>query len=201
MSENIVQATGPADELFDRTLRQVKMQLEEIMRRPKVTVRDAEEAAEAARALADLMRAEERTLRLLRATAGSSSVATSGTRSFAGLPLHEAAYIVLSRAGWPMHVRDLGVRIKIGGWLHPRSKNARPDQIEFQLAARLPRHPETFRKVAPNTFGLVEWGDSPPRTKRPKPQLGILSDGSIRLDGDELMDAYVADERSQWDSS
>jgi hypothetical protein len=72
-----------------------------------------------------------------------------------------------------MHVSELGDVIKVRGWRHPRSTNARPDQIQYQLAARLPRHPEVFKKFAPNTFGLAKWGDSPPRTERPRPRLGI----------------------------
>jgi hypothetical protein len=163
-------------------LTELKRRLEEIMSRPKATVRDAEEAAEAAKALAELMRGEERALRLLGTAPAADreprpSVPRPGGLPLEGLPLHEAARRVLETGAWPMHVRDLGVRIKAGGWRHPRSAKARPDQIEYQLAARLPRHPETFKKFAPNTFGLAIWGDSPPRTEAPKPHLGIPSSG------------------------
>ncbi len=156
---------------------ELKRKLEEILARPKVTRHDAEEAVEAAQAIADLMRAEERALRLIdggsREAPSRSGSTTGGT--LAGLTLHEAARRVLQEAGWPMHARDLAVRIKAGGWRHPRSKNARPDQIVFQLAARLPRYPEIFRRVAPNTFALAEWGDSPPRTERPQPRFGLFT--------------------------
>jgi len=149
------------------------------MSRPKTTVADAEDAAEAARALADLLRGEARALRLLRdaETADPTrepSEPRPGGLPLAGLTLHEAAHRVLETAGWPMHVHDLGVRIKAGGWRHPRSTNPSPDQIEYQLAARLPRHPEVFKKFGPNTFGLTAWGDSPPRREAPKPRLGIF---------------------------
>ncbi len=152
------------------------------MSRPKATARDAEEAAEAAKALAELMRGEERALRVLRASpsedrAGQPAKPRRSGLPLEGLSLHEAAHRVLETLGWPMHVRDLGVRIKAGGWRHPRSTNARPDQIQYQLAARLPRHPETFKRFAPNTFGLTEWGDAPPRREAPKPRLGIISSG------------------------
>lgn len=176
------------------------------MARPKATVRDAEEAAEAAKALAELMRGEERALRLLRvSTAPDPGTSRRAGPRRSGLPLeglslHEAARRVLEHCGWPMHVRDLGVRIKSGGWRHPRSANPRPDQIQYQLAARLPRHPEIFKKFGPNTFGLAEWGDSPPRTERPKPRLGIFSSSGPfeHLEGDELMEAYFEDESNQW---
>lgn len=163
-------ATGGLDEL--------KRRLEEIVRRPKVTARDA--AAEAARALADLLRGEERALRLLRGSSdepGRRPDARSPSLPLEGLTLHEAARRVLEAAGWPMHVRELGVRIEAGGWRHPRAAHPRPDQIEYQLAARLPRHPETFRRFGPNTFGLTAWGDSPPRRGAPEPRLGRPSSG------------------------
>lgn len=180
---------GVPDDALTAGLNELKRRLEEIMSRPKTTVRDAEEAAEAARALADLLRGEERALKLLgslfapdaEADAGPAGANTAPPPSAAlrltGLTLHEAARRVLATCGWPMHVQELGVRIKAGGWRHPRSTRARPDQINYQLAARLPRHAETFRKFGPNTFGLTEWGDTPPKREAPKPRLGIPSSG------------------------
>jgi len=177
-------ATPTGEASWGAELSALKERLEEIMRRPKATARDAEEAGEAAKALADLLRGEERALRLLRSdatspTAGDTAGASQAKKPYllAGLPLHEAAERVLEDSGWPMHVSELGDMIKVRGWRHPRSTNARPDQIRYQLAARLPRHPENFKKFAPNTFGLAKWGDSPPRTERPKPRLGIKTDG------------------------
>ena len=178
-------------------LAELKRRLEEIMSRPKATVRDAEEAAEAAKALAELMRAEERALRLI---GGRSAAPVDGSSRrpylLTGLTLHRAAERVLDDSGWPMHVSELGTLIKVRGWHHPRSQHARPDQIQYQLAARLPRHPDVFKKFAPNTFGLASWGDSPPRTERPEPRLGLFaSDGPFEpLEGDELMEAYSKDE-------
>jgi hypothetical protein len=180
---------GAPDDPHAAGLAELKRRLEGIMSRPKTTVRDAEEAAEAAKALADLLRGEERALRLLR-TAPPEPTPSTGTSDDAaraarppggqhldGLPLHEAARRVLETWGWPMHVEELGLRIKGGGWHHPRSRDAKPNQIQYQLAAQLPRHPETFRKFGPNRFGLARWGDSPPRTAAPKPRLGTPSSG------------------------
>lgn len=178
-----VEPPGPASpDALTAGLAELKRRLEEIMSRPKVTVRDAEEAAEAAKALAELMRGEERALRLLRGSPPQDGAGRPAGPRLSGLPLeglalHEAARRVLETWGWPMHVRELGLRIKSGGWRHPRSTNARPDQIQYQLAARLPRHPETFRKFGPNKFGLAEWGDTPPKLEAPKPRLGIISSG------------------------
>lgn len=192
-------ARGEAIEvdIVDGGLRKLKAILEEITSRPKVTARDAEEAAEAARALADLLRAEERAVRLLRGAEPSRP----GSPTLAGLTLHEAARRVLERDGWPMHVRDLGVRIKAAGWRHPRSTRARPDQIEFQLAARLAKHPEIFRKFAPNTFGLTVWGDAPPKKGRPRPHVGLFrspagSPPASRID--EELDRYFDEEPNRW---
>ena len=182
MSARVEASEPDTPDALTAGLDELKRRLEEIMARPKATVRDAEEAAEAAKALAELMRAEERALRLLRGSppkdpAGEPTKPRPGGLPLEGLSLHEAARRVLERCGWPMHVRELGLRIKSGGWRHPRSVNARPDQIQYQLAARLPRHPETFKRFAPNTFGLADWGDSPPRSEAPKPRLGIISSG------------------------
>jgi hypothetical protein len=190
---------------WEAELSALKERLEEIMRRPKVTPRDADDACEAAKALADLLRGEERALRLLRA-GGSPSDAGQAKQPYllTGLTLHEAAQRVLEDAGWPMHVRELGTLIKIRGWRHPRSTNAAPDQIQFQLAARLPRHPDVFKKFAPNTFGLAKWGDSPPRAERPKPRLDLLGTdpahqgpSALRLSehDEEWYDDMVKDER------
>jgi HB1, ASXL, restriction endonuclease HTH domain len=203
-------ATPNGEASWGAELSALKERLEEILRRPKVTARDAEEAGEAAKALADLLRGEERALRLLRAedpappnSSDHVGLPAEASRRYwlTGLPLHEAAERVLEDSGWPMHVGELGLLIKVRGWQHPRSKDAPPDRIRYQLAARLPRHPDVFKKFAPNTFGLATWGDSPPRTQRPKPRLGIAaSDGPFeQLDGEELMEDYFSDEaNSPW---
>lgn len=199
---------GSNDDLerLSKGLRELKDRLERIMARPKATPRDADEASEAAKALADLLRGEQRALRLLEGSAQErprppASGATPN--SLAGLTLHEAARSVLEDAGWPMHVRDLAVRVKAGAWRNPRGKNATAPQLAQQLAARLPRYPETFRRVAPNTFALTEWGDNPPRKERPKPLIGIIASGGeyAARDIDEELGIIFEDERNQWRSS
>jgi hypothetical protein len=195
----------PADPRVPDGLTRLKERLQEILRRPVITARDAEEAGEAAHALADLIRGEERAFRLLDrgplADPAERPTPSKPRGSLAGLPLHDAARRVLETAGWPMHVRDLGVRVKAGGWRHPRSSRAKPDQIQFQLAAQLARHPETFRKFAPNTFGLVSWGDSPPRHGRPQPPTGLFRSppGSLPASRiDEELEHTTDDERNRW---
>jgi hypothetical protein len=80
---------------------------------------------------------------------------------------------VLEEAGQPLHAKELGSRIKARGWKHPRGAPS-PNQIVYQLAARLPRHPHRFRRVAPNTFGLAKWEDDVgPRAPR-KPALALF---------------------------
>ncbi|MBI4728531.1 MAG: winged helix-turn-helix domain-containing protein [Acidobacteria bacterium] len=164
----------------------MQSRLKGLLGKPVLDAPGAEIAAEAARILRDLMRLEQQAEELLGRRAGSSATVAEGAPryggagSFEGLALHDAARRVLAAAGAPLHVRDLGARIKASGWRHPRSSHARPDQIEFQLAARLPRYPAVFRRVAPNTFGLAEWGDvAPPR--HPKPRLDAVRGRGPRL--------------------
>ncbi|HYV02290.1 MAG TPA: HTH domain-containing protein [Actinomycetota bacterium] len=178
----------------------VKEDLEAVLERTPRTPEDAEAMQEAASILASYLRLEEQVARLSgRSKRGEEAVRDQG--SLRGLTLHEAARRVLLRAGVPLHARELGTRIKAGGWTHPRSRVARPEQIVFQLAARLPRHPDTFVRVAPNTFGLVEWGerDAPPR---PRPRLGVFL-GPGRAVGREIGDSDepVAGEAWSWRSS
>lgn len=156
--------------------RTLQAELRTLLDREVASVEDAELVAEAARLLRDLLRVEQQAEALLeRATgepaarAAEPAVRYETAHGFEGLALHEAARRVLAAAGAPLHVRDLGARIKAGGWRHPRASRPQPDQIEFQLAARLPRYPAWFRRVAPNTFGLAEWGEaSAPRRARPR---------------------------------
>ena len=177
----------------------LKARLEEILARPKVTVRDAEEALEAAQVLADLLRVEERALHLI---AGETPPGDRGSADLAGLTLDEAARLVLEDEGRAMHGRELGAAIKARGWRHPRSKVARPDQIVFQLAARLPKHPD-FVRVAPNTFGLRKWQEHP-KPRSPKPKLPLFRGtgaGPSAAEIDEHRDAIFTDERARWRSS
>jgi hypothetical protein len=133
----------------------VEEQLRSILSRPIETPEDADRAREAADLLASCLRIEAQARRFL--SVGQPGPTGSREESFSGLPLHEAARRVLEEAGVPLHARDLGARIKARGWHHPRSKVAKPHQIMHQLAARLPRFPEVFQRVAPQTFGLTSW--------------------------------------------
>jgi HB1, ASXL, restriction endonuclease HTH domain len=132
---------------------------------------DVEETgAEAAALLVELIRLEGRARRLLEQTRSSDE---SRPSDLAGLTLHDAARVVLEEEGRPLHARELGERIKARGWRHPRTRSPRPDQIVYQLAARLPKHPQVFRRVAPQTFALASWESGQPRPRQ-KPHLGIF---------------------------
>lgn len=148
--------------------------LRALLRKPVVSADDARAAEEAARLLGELLRMEARVRAFLGVPSGGRAVAERGPAygDLARLSLHEAAKVVLSEAGLPLHARELGERIKARGWRHPRSSSSRPDQIVFQLAARLPKFPETFKRVAPNTFSLVQ--DSV-QAERPRPRLGTCT--------------------------
>jgi hypothetical protein len=138
------------------SLDRMRDQLETLVRAPIRTPEDAARSGEAATLLGDLLRWVER-VRLL--TVSDDAPRDNKRQPLVGLTLHEAARRVLTEAGEPLHARELAVRIKLGGWTHPRSASARPDQIVYQLAARLPKYPETFERVSPNTFGLRAWTD------------------------------------------
>lgn len=127
--------------------------LMEPARRPE----DARRAARAAQALAELLSAMENAKQVLAEV--DESGATSRGQSLAGWTLQDAAEVILEEVGRPLHAKELGSRIKARGWRHPRGEPSRPDQIVYQLAARLPRHPDRFKRVAPNTFALKKWGD------------------------------------------
>lgn len=151
----------------------IQERLEHLLSHPRITADDAERAARAAEALAAYLRARDKAEALLRAaTQPSVFDRLCEVESLAGLTLHDAAEQVLIRAGVPLHVRELGKRIKGGGWTHPRSNNPRADQILYQLAARLPRHPEHFVRVAPNTFALTSWKQE--GKPRARPRLGLF---------------------------
>jgi HB1, ASXL, restriction endonuclease HTH domain len=179
----------------------LRMALEEIVRRPINSPRDAEQAREAADAIGQYLQWEANARRLLQRVQGDPGEAPS-PESLQGLTLHEAARRVLQEAGRPLYVKDLGTRIKAGGWRHPRSENARPDLIFFQLAARLPRHGDTFERVAPNTFALVEWSGRPPGSADPRPATGLFDGpgdpiGAAIAESDEA----ITSRDSAWRSS
>jgi hypothetical protein len=153
---------------------ELKRRLEEICARPKATYDDASRASEAAQLIGDLLRLEERALRLIRGEAdpAGGGEASRSPGDLSGLTLDEAARRVLRDRQRPMHARDLGEEIKARGWRHPRSRVARPDQIVYQLAARLGKNPG-FVRTAPNTFALRGHGDVEPPTP-PQPRVGII---------------------------
>lgn len=152
----------------------LKQRLEAVLQRPTETVADAERAARAAEALAVYLGLEERVSRLVgeEQPADQRGTRRPTDRSLENLTLHVAAEHVLREANVPLHVRELGRRIKARGWRHKRSANPRPDQILYQLAARLPHYPAVFVRVAPNTFGLREWEAAP--RKQPRPRVGLF---------------------------
>lgn len=182
-----------ADDLRDR--------LERILAEPPETAADAERAARAAEALAEYLRLEEKTRPLLEGGDGIGAPRPRDVASgpLAGVALHEAARRVLEEAGVPLHVRELGKRVKARGWTHKRSAAARPDQINYQLAARLPRYPDIFVRVSPNTFGLRKWATD--THERPKPRLGLAQHAGKPTAREiaERSDAPLAAER--WRSS
>jgi hypothetical protein len=167
----------------DGMRRTIQQELGSILTRPITTPEEAEAAQEAAGLLATYLRLERRVGELRDHPAQGATGHPNG--DLRGTTLDEAARAVLQDAGVPLHARELGARIKARGWRHPRSKVARPDQIVYQLAARLPRDP-AFRRVAPNTFALAEWdegsengdaGEGRPVRRRPRPRVGLFHGG------------------------
>jgi len=178
----------------------IREDLEATMRQPVRTAKDAERIGQAAALLAEYLNFEERARRL----AGDSNLSSDlkGSGDLGGMTLDNAAEDVLDEAGVPLHVRELGARIKARGWRHPRSRNARPDQIFFQLAARLPRHPDRFRRVSPNTFALVGWDEGGAAAKRPRPKTGLFSGpGTAIAETTADTDEPFTAEASGWRSS
>jgi hypothetical protein len=160
---------------------------------------DGDEAKRASELLIQLIRLERQATLVL----ASAERKPDGVRREAHrLTLHACAEVILRESGRPMHVRELGAAIKATGWTHPRSRHARPDQILYQLAARLPRYPQ-FARVAPNTFALTEWGTSGPSAERPRPRLGVAKSKGDRpaREIDEELSGYGDEERAAWRSS
>ncbi len=177
---------------------EVSQEMQRILSRPVEDADSAELAREAAEILAEYHRLKERARGL---SAGSGQGGRNEAGPLQGLTLHEAARRVLDDAGVPLHGRELGARIKAGGWRHPRSTHARSDQIVYQLAARLPRHSGTFRRVGPNTFGLVKWGRAGP-PKRQRPRTGLFR-GPGRAIGRTIGESEesVSTPEAEWRSS
>jgi HB1/ASXL restriction endonuclease-like protein with HTH domain len=180
----------------------LKEQLEDVLAGPVKTAEEAEAVQEAASLLAAYLRVESRAQRLLGERSSWGLESGDAGKSLAGVTLHEAARRVLEEAGTPLHARELGARIKARGWTHPRSQAARPEQIVFQLAARLPKHPDTFRRVGPNTFALTKWETEPPAGNRPRPRLGSFSGPGLAI-GREIGESeeHITGVGAAWRSS
>lgn len=153
----------------------LREELEAVLDRPIRRPEDAEQAARAAEALANYIRASQGAEEVL-GLRGNEVREAPGAADLAGLTLHDAAERILDEAGIPLHVRQLGRQIKARGWTHKRSKRVRSDQINYQLAARLPRHADRFVRVAPNTFGLKKWELE--GRERVKPRFALFRSGS-----------------------
>ena len=178
----------------------VKEALQAVLSQPVMTPSDADRAREAAELLSGYLRLEAAAERLVGEADNRTTPPTTRGSDLLGSTLHDAER-VLEAAGVPLHVKELGARIKGRGWRHPRSSNARPDQILFQLAARLPRYPETFQRVAPNTFGLSRWSSSS-HVQHPRPKTSIFrgpADATGRAIGES--DEPLTGPDSSWRSS
>jgi hypothetical protein len=149
----------------------LREELEKAVKGPYASPGDAERAARAAAALAAYLRADEVAERVL--GDDQRTLQTGSEEAFDSMTLHAAAERVLEEAGAPLHVKELGKRIKAHGWRH-RRQVTRPDQINYQLAARLPRHPDVFVRMAPNTFGLVSWGTGGSARSTIKPRVALF---------------------------
>jgi len=179
----------------------LKDRLESELRKPVRTSQDAQRMARVAEALAELLRASDEATRVLGDGGEVAPPATREGASLASLTLHDAAERVLERAGIPLHVKELGRRIKGGGWRHPRGEPSRPDRVLYQLAARLPRHPDKFRRVAPNTFALTKWGKQGTAQSLSRPKVGLFAgkDATAARQIDQQQDAALQDD--EWRSS
>ena len=144
----------------------LKARLEALVAGGSTTESNPDMAREAGELLLELIRLEARADRLMQAA--RAQVRDPGA-PLQGLRLHDAALTVLRDAGQPLHAREISAQMRAGGWSHPRTRRAPPEQLVHQLAARLPRHSNLFRRVAPNTFALVEWSDGHQRAVREQP--------------------------------
>lgn len=178
----------------------LKSRLEEIVARPGLTSRDAEEAAEAALAIADLIRSRDRALRVLEGPADEPP--PRAREALEGLPLREAAREVLRREGRPIRARELGELIYEAGWRNPRGARDRT-RIVHQLSARLGPDPD-FVRWLPGMWALREHGFVEAPKNPPKPLLGIFRSppGSPpAAEIDEELATMMDDERNAWRSS
>jgi hypothetical protein len=177
----------------------LKSRLEEIVARPSLTSRDAEEAAEAALAIADLIRSKDRALRVLEGPVDEPPPRPRETLE--GLPLREAAREVLRREGRPIRARELGELIYEAGWKNPRGAPDRA-RIVHQLSARLGPDPD-FVRWLPGMWALREHGFVETPKVRPKPVFGLFRSPPgtpPAADIDEELTTIMDDDRNAWRS-
>ena len=154
----------------------LRRRLDGLFKLPIATPEDGRRVEQAARLLTTLLEVEQRVAEL-EADGKPVRPAKVGEQApqygadFGALSLHEASQRILAEAGFPMHVRDLAVRLIARGWRGRNGARPKPRPLADQLAARLSRHPQTFVRVRPNTFALVGMD---PHATRPKPRLGIF---------------------------
>lgn len=153
----------------------LRRRLDDLVKRPITSPDEGRLVEEAARLLTMLLEIEQRVADLEGGNKPAARVAEQapgyGANDFTSLPLHEAARRVLGEAGFPMHSRDLAVRLIARGWRGRGPDRPKPARLADQLAARLPRHPAFFVRVRPNTFALVGMDLD---AKRPVPRLGVF---------------------------
>lgn len=179
----------------------LRSRLDELVKRPISSPEAGRLVEEAARLLTTLLEIEQRVAELedgkpLRPAKVGERAPVYGAADFGALSLHDAAERVLSEAGFPMHVRDLAVRLIAREWRGRNAARPKPRPLADQLAARLPRHPETFVRVRPNTFALVGMD---PHAKRPKPSVGIF-EGPEGFSAAEIDDSEPFEADPPWPS-
>ena len=93
-------------------------------------------------------------LEIARALVASRRVEPSGKRAggpaSGRLTVREAAAALLRERGEPMHAREIAEALRNGG--------SDPSNTTVVSAlARLAKNKNTFRRIAPNVFALIEW--------------------------------------------
>jgi hypothetical protein len=186
----------------------LREQLEEVRNAPLLGREDAERAAQAARLLGELAEVEAAARELFERKATGLSANEASEGDLAGLPQHAAVARILETAGKPMHIRDIAPELYRRGWRHPRPPYRDRPNIGFHLAAMLSQYREKFRRVAPNTFALVEWGEKTTDLDRSRPRLPLIASAGSAPDGRPWSEwigdhpgAPVDDQIAAWRSS
>jgi len=155
--------------------------------------------AEAALAIADLIRSRDRALRVLEEPVDEPPPRPGETLE--GLPLREAAREVLRKEGRPIRARELGELIYDAGWRNPRGASDRA-RIVHQLSARLGPDPD-FVRWLPGMWALREHGFVEAPKVRPKPVFGLFRSPpgtTPAADLDDELATIMDDERHAWRS-